>query len=202
MPNESFHQTLCDKVAQRRWIQTLVAYIHEIPNWNLNKPVIRFGGQVVLELIFPLSLKNISSIALSNLTPILMSHLLCNPQCIFTSWKHCWSESVTGLIRIAVFNASSFQCRNPNCFANGLVVFPRFVMAWVMKNSCFWFFSVVFLAKKSFSGAKLKGDCTISWFGFWCPSSDFALLQSEHGCSSAPDRHFANAGPWIRKFSS
>ena len=41
---------------------------------------------------------------------------------------------MAGLVRIAVFNARSFQCRNPNIFTYGLIVFPGFISAGIMEN--------------------------------------------------------------------
>lgn len=54
-------------------------------NKNQLSDLLDLVSQSVLELSFALFLRNISSIALSNLPPILMPHFLCNLHVMFTS---------------------------------------------------------------------------------------------------------------------
>ncbi|SFP33397.1 hypothetical protein SAMN05216419_100130 [Nitrosomonas cryotolerans] len=62
---------------------------------------------------------------------------------------------MAGLVWVTVFDIRFSQCWCPNRFSDGLVVFPRFVSAWIMENDFIVFLGVGLLTKQRFPGLKV-----------------------------------------------
>ena len=146
-----------------------------------------------------------SAISLNNHFSILVSHLL--------SYKGSFHLLKGALMRRCVgfgwgcgISHLLFQCRCPDDFTNGLIIFPRLACALIMESYFVLLAGKCLLAEQDFLWLAVEGLPDVSLTLQWCISSGRALWQPGQGrrvyrvCSIAFKRwHWGQPIFWNRR---